>query len=166
MKNELTLTVIPELSKETFNLFKEFIYKKTGIHMREGKQFLVSNRLRKRLLALDMVNYEDYYRYLTETKEGKYELPLFIDAISTNETYFYREDNHFKALQKVILPELFKKESRLRIWSAGCSTGEEPYTIRMVIYETAGKYWNGYVEIIATDISGDVIEKAKLGTYL
>ena len=105
MKTELTLTDIPELSKETFNLFKEFIYKKIGIHMREGKQFLVSNRLRKRLLALDMASYEDYYRFLTETRGGKYELPLFIDAISTNETYFYREDNHFRTLQKVLLPE-------------------------------------------------------------
>jgi len=153
------------LSEDTFQMFRKLIYKETGINMRESKKILVSNRLRKRLLALNINSYEDYYFYLTEGKSRKNELSLFIDAVSTNETYFFRGDNQFDALQKKILPEMFNNKSKLKIWSAGCSTGEEPYTIKMVIYETAGIHWNGDIEIIATDISNEVIKKAKEGMY-
>mgnify|MGYP000167913243 FL=1 len=157
---------IKELSQETFNKFRELIYRETGISMGNGKRILVSNRLRKRLIELDMDNYESYYKYLVNSLEGKSELANFIDAISTNETYFYRGDNQFEALERFILPELFSKKSSLKIWSAGCSTGEEPYTIKMVIMESKkSNSWNGNVQIYATDISKEAIEKAKEGTY-
>ncbi len=158
-------TGIEPLSEETFNLFRKLIHEKTSISMREGKQILVSNRLRKRIQALKLRGYDEYLRYLTEGREGKAELANFIDAVSTNETYFYREANHLAALRETILPKLFAAKRRLRIWSAGCSTGEEPYTLRIVIEEGRGSLWDGEAEIIATDISREVIRKAQEGVY-
>ena len=126
---------ISSLSDRTFNDFRELIYRETGIHMRDTKRILVSNRLRKRVIALELSGYDEYYHYLTKTEDGKRELPNFIDAVSTNETYFYRGDNQFVALREEILPNLFKSRSNIKVWSAGCSTGEEPYTICIIIKE-------------------------------
>lgn len=165
MTNTKRYYVIPPLLQDTFDLFRKLIHEKTSINMREGKQILVANRLRKRIFALNLKSYEEYYRYLTKSKYGTEEFPFFIDAVSTNETYFFRGDNHFDVLQKIILPELFKQKSTIGVWSAGCSTGEEPYTIRIIIDNTAGISWKGEVRIIATDISADAIEKAKEGVY-
>ncbi len=156
---------IPPLTEKIFYRFKELIYSETGISMRDSKRILVSNRLRKRINALNLTSYDEYYRFLTRTDEGAKELPNFIDAISTNETYFYRGDNQFEVLKKLILPELCQKKSKIRIWSAGCSTGEEPYSTCIVILETAGAHWKGKVEVVATDINTEVIEKAKEGIY-
>ncbi len=156
---------IEPLSEETFNQFRKLIYEKTNINMRESKHILVSNRLRKRVLALSLKSYDEYYSYLTEGENREQELANFIDAVSTNETYFFREVNHFAALKETILPELFRYKKRLRIWCAGCSTGEEPYTLRIIIEEGKGVLWDGEVEIIATDISREVIEKAREGVY-
>lgn len=158
-------TRIEPLSEETFNLFRSLIYEKTNINMRESKHILLSNRLRKRILALGLNGYDQYYRYLTEGEGREQELANFVDAVSTNETYFYREINHFNTLKETILPELFQFKRRIRIWSAGCSTGEEPYTLRIVIDEGKDHLWQGEAEIIATDISGEVIDKARQGVY-
>jgi chemotaxis protein methyltransferase CheR len=158
-------TDILPLSEETFNRFKDFIHRETGIFMRESKKILVSNRLRKRLVALGMRCYDEYYRFLTKTEEGMRELPYFIDAVSTNETYFYRGDNQFEALKKTILPELFRKRNRIRVWSAGCSTGEEPYTIAIMMHAAAEGVWCGEMEIVGTDISTEVIDRAMRGVY-
>jgi chemotaxis protein methyltransferase CheR len=156
---------VKPLTDRTFQRFRELIYRETGIHMRENKQILVSNRLRKRVLALGFQSYDEYYRFLTGTTAGAGELPHFINAISTNETYFYRGDNHFEILKNDILPVLFKKRDRIRVWSAGCSTGEEPYTICIILFETAGIFWNGEIEILATDINTEVVEQARRGLY-
>ncbi len=156
---------IGPLSEETFQKFRRLIYEKTNIHMRESKQILISNRLRKRVLALRLGSYDEYYRYLTEGEMREEEMPHFIDAVSTNETYFFREPNHFTALQEKLLPQLLRLRSPVRIWSAGCSTGEEPYTLRIVFEEGRGSRWNGEAEIVATDISTEVIEKARAGLY-
>jgi chemotaxis protein methyltransferase CheR len=153
------------LSEATFNAFRKLIYEKTNINMRESKNILVANRLRRRVLAMNLPGYEDYYRYLTESPDREEELANFIDAVSTNETYFYRESNHLDALRETILPRLFGFKRRLRIWSAGCSTGEEPYTLRILLEEGKGSLWDGEAEILATDISREVIQKAELGVY-
>lgn len=158
-------TAIEPLSEETFNRFRKLIYEKTNINMRESKHILVSNRLRKRVLALNLGGYDEYYRYLTESEDRKQELPHFVAAVSTNETYFFREMNHFNALKESILPELFRNRKRIRIWSAGCATGEEPYTLRIVLEEGKGTLWEGEAEIVATDISGEAIAKAREGAY-
>lgn len=156
---------IEPLSADTFQRFRKLIYEQTSIDMREGKHILVSNRLRKRILALGLSGYDEYFRYLTEGRDGAAELSHFIDAVSTNETYFYREPNHLVALRETILPELFARKKRLCVWCAGCSTGEEPYTLRIVIEEGQRSLWDGQADIIATDISSEVIQKAREGIY-
>ena len=91
------------LSDATFDRFRALIHEKTGIHMREGKQILVSNRLRRRIVHLKLASYEEYYELLTASRDAAREMPHFIDAVSTNETYFFREGNHFTALSRVVL---------------------------------------------------------------
>jgi chemotaxis protein methyltransferase CheR len=156
----------PLLTEDTFNRFRALIYDKTGIHMREGKQILISNRLRRRLVALAIPTYEAYYDLLT-AKGGPAngEMAHFIDAVSTNETYFFREGNHFTALASTVLPALLKAHSRVRIWSAGCSTGEEVYTLRIVADEVCRGAPGREVEIIGTDISTTVVQRAREGIY-
>jgi chemotaxis protein methyltransferase CheR len=159
-------TATPILSDETFDKFRALIYEKTGIHMREGKQILVSNRLRKRVVQLSLGGYEEYLALLTSGKAAEKEMPNFIDAVSTNETYFFREDNHFTALSRSILPELLRAGGRIRIWSAGCSTGEEVYTLRIVADEAVRVAGTGSsIEIVGTDISTTVIARAREGIY-
>ena len=171
MSASLTALGLPLLSQETFNSFRALIFKKTGINMRDGKQILISNRLRRRLAALGLSTYEEYYSLLTSGRAGEGELHNFIDAVSTNETYFYREVNHFHALQKVILPELLRRRRPVRIWSAGCSTGEEAYTLRMVVEEALAEASRDLphpapeVSIIGTDISTAAISRARDGVY-
>jgi chemotaxis protein methyltransferase CheR len=159
--------LIEPLSEETFTLFRSLIYAKTGINMRETKQILLSNRLRKRIVELRLSGYSEYYSYLMSERGGKRELARFIDAVSTNETYFYRESNHFSVLENSILSELIARRPMVRIWSAGCSTGEEAYTLRMVFQAGKGHLWpaESQAEIIATDISHEVIARAREGIY-
>ncbi len=154
------------LTDETFDKFRALIYQKTGIHMREGKQILVANRLRKRLVELDIHSFEDYYALLTSPRGAGTEMSRFVDAVSTNETYFFREGNHFAALSATIFPELFRANNKVRIWSAGCSTGEEVYTLRIVADQAARLAGPGReVEIVGTDISTTVIARAREGIY-
>jgi chemotaxis protein methyltransferase CheR len=155
----------PTLTQETFDKFRALIHEKTGIHMRDGKQILVSNRLRKRLTHLQLASYEEYYALLTSGTQASKEMPHFIDAVSTNETYFFREDKHFAALSRIILPELLRTEKRVQIWSAGCSTGEEAYTLRIVADEAARAAGGADVQIVGTDISTTVIGRAREGIY-
>jgi chemotaxis protein methyltransferase CheR len=155
----------PTLSQEIFDKFRALIYQKTGIHMREGKQILIANRLRRRLVSLQVATYEEYYSLLTSGRRAEAEMAHFIDAVSTNETYFFREGNHFTALSAVILPELFRTNKRVRIWSAGCSTGEEVYTLRIVADKAAQAAGVREPEIIGTDISTTVIGRAREGIY-
>lgn len=155
-----------ELNDATFDLFRELIHRETGITMRESKKVLVTNRVRRRLAALRLPSYEAYYDMLTSARAGAAgEMAHFIDAVSTNETYFFRGDSHFDAMRSLVLPELFSRKQSLRIWSAGCSTGEEPYTLAMVILECAKGKWNGEISITATDINTSVIGRAREGTY-
>jgi chemotaxis protein methyltransferase CheR len=156
----------PVLTEATFDKFRSLIYDKTGIHMRDGKQILIANRLRRRLVQLKLATYEEYHALLTSRQCTDVEMAHFIDAVSTNETYFFREGNHFTALSTIILPELFKTNGRVRIWSAGCSTGEEVYTLRIVADQAARAAGPAHdVEIYGTDISTTVIARARTGIY-
>ena len=154
----------PALTDETFQRFRVLIHEKTGIHMRDGKQILIANRLRKRLASLRLASYEDYYQLLVSGR-AESEMTNFIDAVSTNETYFFREGAHFTALSRTILPELFHAHTRVRIWSAGCSTGEEVYTLRIVADQAARAAGAPEPEIVGTDISTSVIARAREGLY-
>jgi chemotaxis protein methyltransferase CheR len=161
----LLYSQISELTNSTFDSFRRIIYNETGIFMKESKRILVSNRLRKRLMALQMKSFDEYLNYLTDKRKGKNELQHFINAVSTNETYFYRGDNQFDALKSIVLTDLLQKKKNLKIWSAGCSTGEEAYTIAMVLLDAVNIFSDFEFKIIATDINMEVIDKAKEGTY-
>ncbi len=159
----LELAVYPPISDPLFKHLRDFIYDRTGISMKLHKKVLVANRLRKRLRTLGLSSYDEYYSYLIEN-EAK-ELENFIDAVSTNETFFFRGKDHFDVLSRFLLPELFRKKDQINIWSAACSSGEEPYTLRIIINDIIRSLGRGSAKIIATDISNEIIEKAKTGIY-
>jgi chemotaxis protein methyltransferase CheR len=160
---------IKRLSEEEFAKFAKLIYDESGIFMKDTKITLLSNRLRKRLSALSLAEFSEYYEYLHKLtgEEKKKEYEELLDVVSTNETYFFRNERHFETLMEVCLPELsnVKKDKRLRIWSAACSTGEEPYTIAICIMECMKFFPDWKIEILATDIAPSVLEFAKDGYY-
>ena len=158
---------IRPLSSETFVRLRRLIHETTGIWMRDGKQILVANRLRRRLAALGLESYDEYLALLERTDrtaDRAAEMARFIDVVSTNETYFYRETGHLRALETVVLPQLLAHGRPARIWCAGSSTGEEAYTLRIVCDE-AERRCGGSAEITGTDISTAVIAAAREGVY-
>ena len=150
-----------ELRDSDFEKISRLVYEQCGIHLHEGKRELVKARLGKRLREGNFNSFSDYYRYVTTT-EGTDELVAMIDSISTNLTYFFREESHFTALRQA-LPRLVDNRNRIRIWSAGCSTGEEPYSLAMTVREILGN--SAGISILATDISTRVLSAAAKGIY-
>ena len=157
---------LPELSDEQFHRFAEIVHRETHITLKENKKNLLANRLRKRLAALDMKGYEEYFQYLTGTNSAE-EAVSFMEVITTNESYFWRNINNFEILRENILPVLFKMYpgKTLNFWAAGCSTGEEPYNIAIELTESMKEHGIFDFQIHASDISKKVIEFAKQGTY-
>lgn len=159
------------LSSRDFTLLSRYIHSECGIHISTGKKTMVEGRLRKRLRALGLHTFEAYLEYLFSPEgQGKAEWIYLIDEVTTNKTDFFRESSHFSLLTERILPELIRTNgagtrSRLNVWSAGCSTGEEPYTLAIVLSEFAAVFPNFKFSILATDISTKVLEKAKKGIY-
>jgi chemotaxis protein methyltransferase CheR len=159
---------ISKLTEQEFDKFAKLIYQESGIFLKSVKITLLSNRLRKRLKALNLETYNDYYKYIENLSDRSREIEALLDVVSTNETYFFRNEKQFEALQLSCLPEIAKKkqkEKKLRIWSAGCSTGEEPYTIGICIFELMNLFRGWQIEIIATDIAVSVLDFAKKGEY-
>jgi chemotaxis protein methyltransferase CheR len=142
-----------------------FVYKNYGIDLRKKKQ-LIEGRLSQTLKTKGLENFEQYMNMLFQDKSGT-EMNLFLNKITTNHSYFGRENEHFEFLQNVALPTLEKSRQReLRIWSAGCSAGQEAYNIAMTLDQYFGSKKNLWdTRILATDISTDVLEKAKKGIY-
>ncbi|HPX92070.1 MAG TPA: CheR family methyltransferase, partial [Spirochaetota bacterium] len=152
------------LSDSDFNKLREIVYKEAGIKLSDVKKVLVQSRLLKRLRELKIVSFSDYYDYLIANYET--EKINFINLITTNKTDFFREKDHFEFMKDVILPDIERKNlTELRIWSAGCSSGEEPYTIAMVIKEYFKNKKSPEILILATDIDTQVLQKAKDGLY-
>lgn len=149
-----------------FEFIRSLVYERSRIHLSRDKRELVSARLSKRLRATNQSSLGAYCQLL-QSPGADEELGHLIDAISTNHTFFFREPAHFDYLRDTIVPALdararTERWSKLRIWSAACSSGEEPYTIAMVLAASAGAWpW----EIEATDISRRVLAKAQLGIY-
>jgi len=157
------------LSENIFKKLGSFIQSECGIKMPPGKRLMVQSRLMKRLRALEISSFEEYWAFIQST-EGKDEVINLINAVSTNKTDFFREPDHFKYLIDTVLPELIKnRPSEIRepfkFWSAGCSTGEEPYTLAMVLSDFAEKNKNFKFKILATDISTKVIEHGRIAIY-
>jgi len=154
---------VPPLYDDEFEAIKELVYKKSGIHLTEEKRDLVRSRLGKILRRRGINSFWEYYRQVINDSSGKM-LVEMLDAISTNFTHFFREKDHFDFLQTVVIPQCEPKR-RLKIWSAGCSSGEEPYSIAITLFETIKDIKKWDVKILATDISTRVLKKAMLGIY-
>ena len=148
------------LSEKEFQSFRDFVYQTAGISLSPTKKALVSGRLLKRLRHYQLTSYRDYFHLMTSGEQPK-ELQTALDLLTTNETYFFREPQHFEYLRTSILPAC-KPGELVRIWSAACSSGEEPYTLAMVLADTLGtRSW----ELLASDISSRVLAKAQTGHY-
>jgi chemotaxis protein methyltransferase CheR len=150
------------LEKQTFQKFAKLVYEKCGIHLGEKKQALVQARVGKRMRALSIERYVDYYDFVEQDSSGK-ELVSLLDAITTNVTHFFREDRHFKLLGLLLRQWEDAGQTRFRIWSAASSSGEEPYSIAMTVLENLQNPRD--TKILATDISTRLVEKARQGIY-
>ena len=165
MNNSITL------KEKDFNRLSGFIHSNYGIKMPPVKKVLLESRLQKRLKALNIDSFEHYCDYLFSPEGKEAELKFFIDKVTTNKTDFFREPEHFQHLTNTVLPEIIKSwrsaHNQLQVWSAGCSTGEEPYTIAMVLQNFADenpKYRLNY-SILATDISQEVLTTGYNAVY-
>ncbi len=150
------------LTDQEFTLFKNLVYDKAGIFLSDVKKNLLNNRLQGRLRNLRLQSFNEYYKYVLKDPE---ELKNFLDAVTTHETSFFRDPKLFDALALKILPEIAENKKtgqKIRIWSAACSTGEEPYSIAIAVLEAAPAM---DAIIYATDISIGTLNKAKEGIY-
>ena len=151
-----------ELTENQFQRICSLVYDTSGIKLKKGKEALVRARLMKRLRALNIRNISDYFK-LIESKPGATELDSLIDVMTTNKTSFFREIEHFNFLQDAVLPAL--DDHRLRFWSAACSSGEEPYSLAMMLQQSLPDIARRDVLILATDISRQMLEKAQKAIY-
>lgn len=152
----------PELSDEEFDLFRRLIRDTAGIHLTPVKRALVAGRLSKRVRELAYPSFRAYFDYLERAgsnPQARRERQLAIDLLTTNETYFFREPKQFDFLREVILPQWAQR--KVRLWSAACSSGEEAYTLAMILAVDGRCQW----DIEATDISTRMVERATEGIY-
>jgi chemotaxis protein methyltransferase CheR len=161
--NELVLT------EKDFHKISQMVYDHCGINLHQGKKELVRARLAKRLRAGNFRTFPEYIDYVLSDKTGM-EFSILIDSLSTNLTSFFREETHFKYMENTLLPAIFEKKRaqrnfKIRAWSAGCSSGEEPYTISIVLNEALKGQGKWDTKILATDISTNILQIAKKGYY-
>ncbi len=158
--------IIP-LEEDVFRLIRDLLRDFCGIYFDDDSRYLLEKRLSRRVKKHHFGNFRDYYRFLLYDKQRDEELSSITDVLTVNETYFFREQNQLKTFGEEILPEIREKnrtKKRIRIWSAGCSTGEEPYTLSMILLEQATFFgWN--IEIFGSDINQRVLHVARSGTY-
>jgi chemotaxis protein methyltransferase CheR len=156
------------LPDDVFRLLRDFIHDYCGIFFDDGSKFLLERRLNRRLEQHQLNSFEQYYHFLRYDRKREEEIVVLVDNLTTNETYFFRENAQLKAFSDEILPELRSRNAgkkSLRIWSAGCSTGEEPYTIAILLLES-GNWWRDWqVEIMGSDINQRVLHTARKGMY-
>lgn len=144
-----------------FKRFSSLLYDIAGIVLTDAKKVLLTGRLTKRLVALNLDNYTQYYKYVTEGSHSE-ELQYMVDLLTTNETYFFREPQHFDYLKQIV-PTQLKQGQVYRVWSAAASIGAEAYTIAMILADRLGL--DGAWEVFGTDISNSVLEQARSGHY-
>lgn len=158
------------MSGRDFRRLGDFIYSECGIKMPDSKKVMLEARLRKRLRALGMRSYSAYCDYIFSPQGAEEEIVHMIDLVTTNKTDFFREPRHFEYLAGTAVPELISTagagiRKRLMVWSAGCSTGEEPYTLAMVLSDVAAECRGFQFLVLATDISTRVLDLAKNAVY-
>lgn len=153
------MIVSEKLTEEFFEKFSSLIHSASGIFIKKSKMILLANRIKKRLYALKIPNFEKYYEYLMENFK---EIEYLINVVSTNESYFFRNRKHIKSLKEIVLPKLLNKKEIIKIWSAGCAGGEEPYSLAIIADELNVLK---RVKIIASDINTDILKFAKRAIY-
>lgn len=154
------------LSKRNFDRLSRFIYRYSGIKMPATKHTMLEGRLRRRLRATGIQSFDAYCDYVFDEGGLDSELVHLVDAVTTNKTDFFREPKHFDYMRDHALPALMAKGVRsIRTWSSACSTGAEPYTMAMVLDSFLEKHRDRSFSILATDLSTDVLEKARMGIY-
>jgi chemotaxis protein methyltransferase CheR len=157
------------LGEQEFRLISDLVYQHCGINLHDGKKELVRARLAKRLREGRFSSFSDYIRFVMEDPSGR-EFSILVDSLSTNLTKFFREEQHFEYLRTQFLPRVMaakqnRRELRIRGWSAGCSTGEEPYSIAITLLEAVQGKGRWDVKLLATDVSTRVLEQAQRGVY-
>lgn len=157
-----------QLTQSEFDRLSKFIYQESGIKMPPAKRIMLQSRLQKRLRELNMLNFSDYIEYAFSKEGLNSEIIHMLDVVSTNKTDFFREPVHFDFLTNEALPQFVGESSfgkHMKIWSAGCSSGEEPYTIAIVLSEFAEKHPGFDFSIVGTDISTQILQKAVDAVY-
>ena len=164
-KETSQMDLVP-LSEDVFRLIRDLIREYCGMFFDDASRFLLERRLSRRVTINHLEDFRDYYRLLLYDRKRDEELTAIIDVLTVNETYFFREQNQLRAFSEEILPLLRNtcKDKKIRIWSAGCSTGEEPYTIAMLILE-CGNFAGWDIEILGSDINQRVLTSARRGVF-
>ncbi len=169
MSSALQSSAPPGLSPATLRRFLNFITVELGIKMSDAKLPMIQSRLQRRLRVLGLNTLDEYEAHLFDSPQGEAERIHFINAITTNKTDFFREPQHFDYLVQTALPNLDPTDGKcpwqFKLWCAGCSSGEEPYTLAMVLSEFAARRPGFNFSFLATDISTKVLEHAQLGIY-
>jgi chemotaxis protein methyltransferase CheR len=160
--NTLTAGQIP-ISDHEFAAFRNLFQELAGIHLSDAKKQLVYGRLRGRVRELGLAGFDDYFQLVNRPGQSD-ERQRVVDLLTTNETYFFREPRHFDVLRNEVLPERSKARP-FRVWSAACSTGEEPYSLAMVLADTLGASRFPGWEVMGSDISQRVLDRARTGLY-
>ena len=152
------------LTQEDFQFLAKLVNRKTGIVFADNKFEMVYSRLVRRLRILKLDNFSAYCD-IFKNNENHPEINELINSLTTNLTKFFRENHHFEHLKEILNKMIEEKQTRIRIWSAGCSSGQEPYTIAMIVKEILNKHKNVDIKILATDIDTNILDEAKAGIY-
>jgi chemotaxis protein methyltransferase CheR len=159
-----------DLSEEEFRLLRDFIHERFGLFFDDNQRGSLRTRLTGRLASLDLLSFEDYYHYLRFGPQRGDELQRMVTHLTNNETYFYREMPQLQVFAETVLREIKDAKSgggdrTLRVLSAGCSTGEEAYTLAMIVYDSGQFFWNWDVQVIGMDVDQVALEKARRAVY-
>ena len=150
-------------TKKHYQYIQNIVTSSTGIMLPEQKEPMVYGRVARRLRKLGLQNFDEYISLLQKNVK---EVNALVDVITTNVTHFFREEHHFEFLANEVLPQLYANHTqRIRIWSAGCSTGQEPYSLAITLDENPPTYAPTDIKILATDLSTEVLETARAGVY-
>jgi chemotaxis protein methyltransferase CheR len=159
-----------ELSEEEFRLLRDFVHERFGLYFEDNQRASLRSRLAGRLASLDLMSFEDYYHYLRFGPQRADELERMVSHLTNNETYFYREAPQLAVFAENVLRGIKERKAAtadrsLRVLSAGCSTGEEPYTLAMIVYDSGQFFWSWDVRVFGLDVDSAALDKARRGVY-
>jgi chemotaxis protein methyltransferase CheR len=165
----ISVNKLPEMSPQQFDQWRKFIYEKTGIYFQDNKRYLLESRLLKRMAHLKITSFDEYFKLLS-VGNNKSEMRYFYDTITINETFFFRNTGQLDALVQRVIPEIIQQSNgtkkKIRIWSAACSSGEEAYSVAIMLNEfIKPKFPDLSFEIVGTDINQTVLDTAVRGIY-